>query len=333
MVRSTRRDTDFNIRQALKRTRSQLLSAQESGRAALASYEELAPQYNRAVEQARNFQSTLTRDYNRYLEDSNTEVSEYNHLLINRRATLQTALRRQEYLDQLEAAQPELQRQASALYSTYQKSYQDAVSTGSAAYEKQLRNTKYARDVTADQLTRLSPGSADYQRVQSETARFAKELEDLVADTGFVTRFAQSQSAPALQSYQTFLDQTYNPAVREISSVRSSFDLPAASAAFQATAQDTGFVDRAASDTKAVYDASQEEYSRLQAAYQGMAPQLSEYTRQAEAAKQQVLSLQGMAPELQRSLAIDTEARKRGTRRDYRQSVLTGDFKRRGSAR
>ena len=327
------RSTDFNIREALKRTRSQLLSAQESGRAALASYEELAPQYNRAVEQARNFQSTLTRDYNRYLEDRNTAVSEYNQLLKNRRATLQTALQRQEYLDQLEAAQPELQRQASALYSTYEKSYQDAVSTGSTAYERQLRNTQQAKNLTADQLTRLSPGSEDYQRVQSETARFTKELADLVAATGFVTRFAQSQSAPALQNYQTFVDQTYNPLVREISSVRSSFDLPAASAAFQATAQDTGFVDRAASDTKAVYDASQEEYSRLQAAYQGMAPQLSEYTRQAEAAKQQVLSLQGMAPALQRSLAIDTEARKRGTRRDYRQSVLTGDFKRRGSAR
>ena len=64
-----------------------------------------------------------------------------------------------------------------------------------------------------------------------------------------------------------------------------------------------------------------------------MAPQLSEYTRQAESAKQQVLSLQGMAPELQRSLAIDTEARKRGTRLGYRRSVLSQDFKRRGAAR
>ena len=69
MARSTKLATDFNIREALKRNRQLLTGAQESGRAAIAGYEELAPQYNRAVEQARNYQGTLTRDYNRYVQD------------------------------------------------------------------------------------------------------------------------------------------------------------------------------------------------------------------------------------------------------------------------
>ena len=184
--------------------------------------------------------------------------------------------------------------------------------------------------------------------ITTQITGFNTDLENLLKDTGYVTRYAQQQSAGALQDYERYLRDTYNPSVASYNQYASGTYTPAAQAyqdflgsgqvqqalqSYQSLAQDTGFVDRAASDTKAGYDASQQEYSRLQAAYEGMAPQLSEYTQQAESAKQQVLSLQGMTPELQRSLAIDTEARKRGTRLGYRRSVLSQDFKRRGAAR
>ena len=136
-----------------------------------------------------------------------------------------------------------------------------------------------------------------------------------------------------VQAQQTILRETYNPAVAALNQYQSGGQVQRALQDYQSLQQDTGFVDRAASDTKAIYDASQQEYGRLQAAYEGMTPQLNQYTQQAEAAKQQVLSLQGMTPGLQRSLAIDTEARKRGTRLGYRRSVLSQDFKRRGAAR
>lgn len=163
-----------------------------------------------------------------------------------------------------------------------------------------------------------------------------------------MTRYAQQQSAGALQNYQRYLQNTYNPSVNTYNQYASGTYNPAAQAYqnfmgsgqvqqalqnYQSLAQDTGFVDRAASDTKAVYDASQQEYSRLQAAYEGMAPQLNEYSQQAETAKQQVLTLAGQAPGLQRSLAIDTEARKRGDRLGYRRSILSQGYKRRGAAR
>ena len=305
----------------------------EIGTRATKSYQELQPKYSQAVQAAKDYQSTLTRDYKQYVQSRNQAVSEYNQLLINRRAALQTALQRQEYLDQLEAAQPELQRQASELYSTYQKNYQDAVSTGSTAYERQLRNIKYARDVTTDQLTRLSPGSSDYLRVQSETDRLAKQLEDLVADTGFVTRFAQSQSAPALQNYQTFVDQTYNPAVREIASVRSSFDLPAASAAFQSTVQDTGYADRASSQAKEVYDASAQRYRELQTGYQQLEQPLSQYATEIKDASEQIKQLNLQIPGLQRSLKVEQDPRKRETRIGYGRSLMTSGTKRRSSVR
>jgi hypothetical protein len=175
------------------------------------------------------------------------------------------------------------------------------------------------------------------------------EYQKLVADTGYVQRFAEQQTATILKRYQDYQSNTYNPAAQAFSEFKSGGYRQAEQALlnlrqnansaepllqdYQAFAQDTGYVDRAASDTKAVYDASQQEYSRLQAAYEGMAPQLSEYTRQAKTAKQQVLTLAGQAPGLQRSLAIDTEARKRGDRLGYRRSVLSQGFKRRGAAR
>ena len=336
MARSTRRDTDFNIREALKRTRSQLLGAQESGRAALAGYEELAPQYNRAVEQARNFQSTLTRDYDRYVQDRQEAVATYNQELQRRKTAYETAA------GSIAAQGPRIEQ-------NFQQAQQklQALQTQRDTAEKELQR-RY--QIYADNYqTVVRIGARDYEQMLKSAQGNPAEYQKLVADTGYVQRFAEQQTATILRRYQDYLSNTYNPAAQAFNQFQSgefrqaeeallNFRQNANSAEpllqdYQAFAQDTGFVDRAASDTKAVYDASRQEYGRLQAAYEGMAPQLSEYTRQVETAKQQVLSLQDMEPELQRSLAIDTEARKRGTRRDYRRSVLTGDFKRRGSAR
>ncbi len=137
-----------------------------------------------------------------------------------------------------------------------------------------------------------------------------------MADTDYVTRFAQQQSTAALNTYNQYVRDTVNPAETRFRDASSS--VTAAAQAYNTFAADRSTVDAAASAAKQVYDASVQQYQGLQAAYQDLEPQLTEYTRQAEAAKQQVLSLQGMAPELQRSLAIDTEARKRGTRLGYR---------------
>jgi len=502
MARSTKFSTDFNIREALKQNRQALLGAQESGKAALAGYEELAPQYNQAVERARNYQGTLTRDYNRYVQDRNQAVDTYNQQLQQRYQTYQNVTAQGAGLERsYKAAQQELNRlsgikdsaaqQANKLYGTYSSQYSAATKTGQQQYQSQLggyqseisnlqkniqtyqgelsgfgqgiktsqdriqnitklpnfaqvyttkSGTSYVKSggkiyqpgyfastgelrlgsqvtsrdfinnigrfdrdafneykdalydripstsVTDYAYNRYRSGNLSYslysnvakktQRLGTQISQYQKDIEgyladienknrqielasgaitradksyqDLLKDTGYVTRYAQQQSAGALQNYQRYLQNTYNPSVNTYNQYASGTYTPAAQAyqnfmgsgqvqqalqSYQSLAQDTGFVDRAASDTKAVYDASQQEYSRLQAAYEGMAPQLSEYSQQAETAKQQVLTLAGQAPGLQRSLAIDTEARKRGDRLGYRRSILSQGFKRRGAAR
>ena len=519
MARSTRRDTDFNIREALKRTRSQLLGAQESGRAALAGYEELVPKYNTAVEKARGFQSTLTGDYNRYVQDRQEAVDTYNTQLQQRYQTYQGAVQRGSGLESsFRSAEQELSRlggikdtsaaEANRLYGTYSSAFQSGVQSGKQQFQAKLgdfsqqfqkirqdyqgfqsniaglneqirtqqsniqrqrniaqqyldkpelggrfvfdtrqdtplqgtgtrkiyrvftdnnnqftgaqeyrpfgqgfaqglgrvtdpglsqalrflssRGTKSFSDVVYESYRSGASQYGTYQAVANQAQRFSniaskaiadagvfekniqnfqkdiqrnqqsiteanqrgtaayQEYQEFIGDTGFVTRIAEQESAGALQSYQNYLRDTYNPSVNVYNQYASGTYNPAAQAYqnfmgsgqvqralqdYQSLQQDTGFVDRAASDTKAIYDASQQEYDRLQAAYEGITPQLNQYTEQAEAAKQQVLSLQGMTPGLQRSLAIDTEARKRGTRLGYRRSVLGQDFKRRGAAR
>jgi len=554
MARSTKFSTDFNIREALKRNRQLLTGAQETGRTALAGYEELAPQYNQAVERARNYQSTLTRDYNRYVQDRNQAVDTYNTELKKRYSAYQGAyqgaanqynveLQRrksvyenisaqgsglersyqtaQQGLNRLSGIKDSAAQQANKLYGTYSSQYSAATKTGQQQYQSQLggyqseisnlqkniqsyqtdianknkgielfqgyiqdtqanrlfyktytgrtgttylvkpEKSKYAKhtiyeltgvtglgnpitgpgmtisdlyksmgsnidwnkigdyyDVTYNYQTKgksytdyvydqYRSGQTNYQRYKNAVSsvqklnnniqryldtiagkqaqienrnrqielasgaitRADKNYQDLLKDTGYVTRYAQQQSAGALQNYQRYLQNTYNPSVNTYNQYVSGTYNPAAQAyqnfmgsgqvqqalrdyqsfagdrnyadrasasqlkAYQDYAADTGYVDRAASDTKAVYDASQQEYSRLQAAYEGMAPQLSEYSQQAETAKQQVLTLAGQAPGLQRSLAIDTEARKRGDRLGYRRSILSQGYKRRGAAR
>ena len=353
------RSTDFNIREALKRTRTQLLSAQESGRAALAGYEELAPQYNRAVERARNFQSTLTRDYDLYVQDRKQAVDTYNQQLQQRLQTYQGTVQRgaglersfltaQQGLKRLQDARDAAATEVNRRYQVYADNYQTVVRIGSKEYGRLLKSHRDNMNLSAYQANKAAAGSFTRELKTREYEKFKKLYEDLQADTGYVQRFAEQQTATILRNYQEYLQNTYNPTNRQLNQFTQATYNPAAQAvsafrqsdavsqartSYENLAQDTGFVDRAASDTKAVYDASQEEYGCLQAAYEGMAPQLNQYTQQAEAAKQQVLTLAEQEPGLQRSLAIDTEARKRGTRRDYRRSVLTGDFKRRGSAR
>ena len=378
MVVSTRRDTDFNIRAALKRNRSLLTGAQESGRTALAGYEELAPQYNTAVEQARNYQSVLTRNYESYQQDYNEGVASYNENLKSRKSAYDTLLGRGQGLEsnftsasqalgQLETSRNEAETEVNRLYKSYETTYATAMATASESYESQLKNLQIVQDyeelIASKQQQLQTAGSPAESQEITNYINWAesnldniiksnnlegKTLSELQADTGYVTRIAQEQSAGALQSYQSYLQNTYNPSVASYNQYASGTYNPAAQAyqdfmgsgqvqealqSYESLAQDTGYVDRAASDTKAVYDASQQEYSRLQAAYEGMAPQLSEYSQQAETAKQQVLTLAGQAPGLQRSLAIDTEARKRGDRQGYRRSILSRGYKRRGAAR
>lgn len=374
----TRLDTDFNIRKALRGGRSQLLSAQETGRAALAGYEELVPQYNTAVEKARDYQSTLTKGYESYQEDYNTAVESYNEDLKSRKSAYDSVLSRGQDLEttfstavqtlrQLQASQQQAALEANRLYQAYEREYQGAASSASKQYESELGNLKIVKDyqeLIAYKKNQL--GTAGSTTESQEITNYitwaesnldniikaynlqGKDLATMQADTGFVTRAAQQQSAQSLQSYQDYLSRTYdprtrqvsqfmqatyNPAAQAVSSFRQSNEVSDARASYESLAQDTGYVDRAASDAKAVYDASQQEYSNLQAAYEGMTPQLNEYSEQVETARQQVQEISGQIPGLQRSLAIDMEARKRGDRLGYRRSILSRGFKRRGTAR
>ena len=378
MARSTKFSTDFNIREALKRNRQLLTGAQESGRTALAGYEELAPQYNTAVEQARNYQSVLTKNYESYRQDYNTAATSYNQDLQRRKSAYESVLAQGQGLEsnftsaaqtlgQLKASQQQAESEVNRLYKSYESEYTTAMATASESYESQLKNLQIVQDyqelIAFKQQQLQTAGSPTESQAITNYISWAESnldniiksnnlegqtLSGLQADTGYVTRYAQQQSAGSLQSYQNYLQNTYNPSVASYNQYASGTYNPAAQAyqdfmgsgqvqealqSYESLAQDTGYVDRAASDTKAVYDASQQEYSRLQAAYEGMAPQLSEYSQQAETAKQQVLTLAGQAPGLQRSLAIDTEARKRGDRLGYRRSVLSRGYKRRGAAR
>ena len=452
------RSTDFNIRAALKRNRQLLTGAQESGRAALAGYEKLTPEYNRAVQAARDYQGTVTSSYDAYRKAYDEGVGTFNTELQRLKGVYDSAVAS---VAPLKSARDAAAQAASQLYSTYSSAYESGVSQGQASYQSSLKslqasaaaasaeyqkslnlanrearrynemigsvylspktftgNVQYdlggiggniyvgSSRVTISRLTEdastgirqdsfsnlyaatpsrseasrafFNRGTArtyqdsvydlykrgkrtyeDYQSAVAEANRLATmasqtlgqvetfksrateslgtyeseigKYNELMADTDYVTRFAQQQSTAALNTYNQYVRDTFNPAETRFRDASSS--VTAAAQAYNTYAADRSKVDAAASAAKQVYDASVQQYAGLQAAYQDLEPQLTEYTRQAEAAKQQVLSLQGMAPELQRSLAIDTEARKRGTRLGYRRSVLSQDFKRRGAAR
>ena len=119
------------------------------GQSGLAGYEELAPQYNRAVEQARSFQSTLTRDYNRYVQDRQAASTQYQNLLQQRKSAYDQAVAagaplRQRVasaktdLDQLERLISRSAQEATGLYDRYQQQYQAGVKVGQQQYETKL---------------------------------------------------------------------------------------------------------------------------------------------------------------------------------------------------
>jgi len=175
-----------------------------------------------------------------------------------------------------------------------------------------------------------------------------KAYQDFVKDTGFVTRIAEQQSAGALQNYQNYLQNTYNPSVNTYNQYASGTYTPAVQAYqnftgsgevqralsnYQSLAQDTGYVDRASSDTKSVYDASAKKYKDLQTAYQSLEEPLSQYVTEATTAADQIKQLNSQLPGLQRSLRVEQDPRKRETRIGYGRSLMTSGTKRRSSAR
>ena len=468
-----RRDTDFNIREALKRNRQSLLTAQETGRTALAGYEELAPQYNTAVQAARDYQSTVTSNYQAYQKAYNEGVGAFNTELKRLKGAYDSAVAR---VAPLKSARDAAAQEATKLYSSYSSAYESGVTQGQSSYQTALTNLKSSADTASGEYERylglsnqearkynnmldnvyLSPktytggvqydlggiggniyvggsrvtisrllgsqeleqlvpesktsedvrrkyrydnysnlysarasgseasrafihrGEArtyqdsvydlytrgkrtyeDYQsavaeaqrltdlaaqtRTQSET--YSKDAQKflgtyqtemgkynkLLADKDYVTRYAQQASSAALNTYNQYVSNTYNPAATRYNEASSA--VTAAANAYNTYAADRSKVDAAASAAKQVYDASVSRYQDLQTAYQDLEPQLTQYTQQAETARQQVLTLAGQAPDLQRSLEIDTEARKRGDRLGYRRSVLGRGYKRRGAAR
>lgn len=458
MARSTKFATDFNIREALKRNRQLLTGAQESGRAALAGYEELAPQYNTAVQAARDYQGTVTSNYNAYKKAYDEGVGAFNKELKRLKGAYDSAVAS---VAPLKSARDAAAQQANKLYSSYSSAYSRGVTQGQSSYQTALSNLKSGADAAGTSYQKylnlsnqearkynsmlgnvyLSPktytGSVQYDlggiggniyvggsrvsmsrlsedvrtggrydsysnlysarasgseasrafihrgtartyqdsvydlytrgkrtyaqyqsavaeaqrisnlaaqtRTQSET--YSKDAQKflgtyetemgkynkLLADKDYVTRYAQQQSTAALNTYNQYVSSTYNPAATRYNQASSA--VTAAANAYNTYAADRSKVDAAASAAKQVYDASVSRYQDLQTAYQDLEPQLTEYTQQAETARQQVLTLAGQAPDLQRSLAIDTEARKRGDRLGYRRSVLGRGYKRRGAAR
>lgn len=187
-------------------------------------------------------------------------------------------------------------------------------------------------------LTAANKASSDYES-------FLKTYNDLTAETPDYAAYATSESASQLKAYEDYLPTvqaaekaldefdtaTYNPAVAAYTAGQEA--ISTAKTAYDTLAADSTVVDRAASDARKVYDASLIQYESLQAAYQGLEPELNEYSQQISSAANTAQLLTDRAPGLQRSLAIDMETRKRGTRQGYRQSVLTRGFRRAGAAR
>jgi len=487
----------------------------EIGKTATENYQALQPKYSEAVQSAKNYQSTLTEDYNRYVRDRNQSIDSYNSDLQQRYQTYQGTVQRGSGLESTyKAAQQELNRlgslkdsyatQANTLYGTYSSAYSSGTQSGQQQYQTKLgdfqqqfqkirqdyegfesnvvqlneqirsqqrnisgqenfRNIfansaelggRYVVDSTnkmyrvftdsqnryqsaqeygvlggyykgyaqalgqvndsgygslteaikflssrgtktfADAVyERYQRGASTYDTYQA-TANLAntytgyvnqanqrisgyvtniqgyqsdirsnqqsmagvivqnravdKAYQDFIGDTGFVTRIAEQQSAGALQNYQNYLQNTYNPSVNTYNQYASGTYTPAAQAYqnftgsgevqralsnYQSLAQDTGYVDRASSDTKSVYDASAKKYKDLQTAYQSLEEPLSQYVTEATTAADQIKQLNSQLPGLQRSLRVEQDPRKRETRIGYGRSLMTSGTKRRSSAR
>ena len=350
----------------------------EIGKTATENYQALQPKYSQAVQSAKNYQSTLTKDYELYREDYNTAVASYNEDLKSRKGVYESVLAQGQGLEsnftsasqtlgQLGTFRDQAATEANRLYGTYEKEYQSAISSALESYESQLKNLQIVQDyqeligLKQEQLktansTAESQGITNYinwaesnlDNIIKSNNLEGKTLSEFQADTDYVTRIAQEQSAGSLQNYQNYLQNTYNPSVNTYNQYASETYNPAAQAyqnfqnsgkvqqslqSYQDLVKDTGYVDRASSDTKSVYDASAKKYKDLQTAYQSLEEPLSRYVTEATTAANQVKQLNSQLPGLQRSLRVEQDPRKRETRIGYGRSLMTSGTKRRSSAR
>ena len=233
------------------------------------------------------------------------------------------------------------------------------------AYQQYVTDEKYtdiggsfdyykrkADEATADYNTTVADIQSQLDALLTAATTSANTYETslaaydaLAAETPDYAAYAESASASELEAYKSYLPTvqaaekaldafdtaTYNPAVAAYTAGQEA--ISTAKTAYDALAANSTVVDEAASDARQVYDASLAQYESLQAAYQGLEPQLSEYSQQISSAADTAQLLTNRAPGLQRSLAIDMAARKRGTRQSYGRSILTRGFKRAGAAR
>ena len=200
---------------------------------------------------------------------------------------------------------------AVSAYEDYTAGSDDAISQ---ATKDLLSNYTTYRDETLNPaITALT----DYQ------AGRETQITDSAADLYKSYQTSQKSYDAALADYNTYVKDTYNPAAKALQGFLDTGEYQASVSAYNALAEDTGYVDRAASDVKKTYDASSQQYANLQAAYQQLEPDLNTYAQQMGQAEKDITGFLAQVPGLQRSVAIDQEARKRGVRQGYRQSILT----------
>ena len=244
-----------------------------------------------------------------------------------------------------------------AVYESYRRG-----ATDYSTYEDVANRAKTYAGYVQTAIDRITQGQAEIdnfrtgirnneQRIAGLTTQISgvnTDLENLLKDTGYVTRFAQQQSAGALSNYQNYLRSTYNPSVASYNQYGAQTYNPAAQAyqdfmgsgqvqsalqSYQSLAQDTGYADRASSQAKQVYDASAQRYQDLQTSYQQLEQPLGQYATEMKDASEQIKQLNLQIPGLQRSLKVEQDPRKRETRIGYGRSLMTSGTKRRSSVR
>lgn len=202
------------------------------------------------------------------------------------------------------------------------------------AYQDLLSDTDYVFRYATEQSASSLESYQDYLDSTYTPAKTAYENYGTNAE-GYATNIAKD----ALKSYQDYYSGTYTPAKTAYEEYQGTVSqqnqktLADAKAAYQSYAQDTGFVDRAASNAKSVYDASLQKYQGLQSTYQELEEPLSTYLGQMQSASTLLTELNRQIPGLQRSLKVEQDPRKREVRIGYGRSLMTSGTKRRSSAR
>lgn len=332
----------------------------EIGKTATENYQALQPKYSEAVQSAKNYQSTLRKDYNEYVQSRNQAVDSYNTELQQRYQTYQGAAQQGSRLESnLRSAEQELSRlgglrdasvlTANQLYNNYSTAFQSGVQSGQQRYQKYLTDLQTYVSSFQTAIETYQGNDRGQIKIWSDALSvYDKAYKDSLKDTDFVTRVAQEQSAGALKNYQNYIQNTYNPSVNAYNQYASGTYNPAAQAyqnfkgsggsqralsEYYSLAQDKGYVDRASSQAKQVYDASAKKYKDLQTAYQSLEEPLNQYVTEATTAADQIKQLDSQLPGLQRSLKVEQDPRKRETRIGYGRSLMTSGTKRRSSVR